>query len=117
MLKNGTILKRKNEPSVILPSGNLDNFGMRVLCEIRLSYEYSGNSDQSGRVISTADSYIGDIVWNANNFQYLQLQSVGKLYNLECRVQMVYRNTSIPPKPVFIPPRGIFQCKVRLLAV
>ena len=33
MLKNGTILKRKNEPSVILPSGNLDNFGMRVLCE------------------------------------------------------------------------------------
>ena len=92
--------------------------GMRVLCEIRLSYEYSGNSDESGRVISTADSYVGDIVWNANNFQYLQLQSVGKIYNLECRVQLVYRDCNrLPPKPVFIPPRGIFQCKVRLLAV
>jgi hypothetical protein len=92
--------------------------GMRVLCEIRLSYEYTGNSDQSGRVISTADAFVGDIVWNANNFQYLQLQSVGKIYNLETRVQLVYRDCNrLPPKPVFIPPRGIFQCKVRLLAV
>ena len=33
MLNNGTILKRKNKPCVILPSGNLDNFAMRVLCE------------------------------------------------------------------------------------
>ena len=92
--------------------------GMRVLCEIRMAYNYTGNSDASGRVTTTSDEFVGDLVWNANNFQYLQLQSVGKIYNLECRAQYVFRDCNrIPPKPVMIPPRGIFQVKIRLLAV
>ena len=33
LLTDGTILKRKNKPNVILPRGKLDHIGMRVLCE------------------------------------------------------------------------------------
>ncbi len=92
--------------------------GMRVLAEIRMAYNYTGHSDASGRVTTTSDEFVGDLVWNANNFQYLQLQTVGKIYNLECRAQYIFRDCNrLPPKPVMIPPRGIFQVKIRLLAV
>jgi hypothetical protein len=91
--------------------------GMRVLSEIRLAYQYTGNSDASGRVTTTSDEFVSDFVWNANNFQYCQLQSVGKIYNLECRAQYVFRDTSRPPVAVYIPPKGIFTVKIRLLAV
>ena len=33
LLSDGTILKKKNKPNVILPRGKLDHIGMRVLCE------------------------------------------------------------------------------------
>ena len=90
--------------------------GMRVLCEIRLNFDYTGNSDESGRVINTSDEMISDIIWNASEHQYCQLTTGAmKLYNLVCQIELVYRDSSIPPKPIFIPPGGIFQVKCRLV--
>ena len=90
--------------------------GMRVLCEIRLNFDYTGNSQQSGRVISTSDQMVSDIIWNASEHQYCQLTTGAmKLYNLVCQIELVYRDSSIPPKPIYIPPGGIFQVKCRIV--
>ena len=33
LLKNGMIMQLRNSPAVILPTGRLDNLGLRILCE------------------------------------------------------------------------------------
>lgn len=95
--------------------------GMRVLCELRLDFPVGPQAGPDGTNQGTNDFWVGDIHWSANNgHQYLQLSTAQQsIYNLTIQAQLVYRDANNrPPKPIYIAPHGgLFQCKVRLVAV
>ena len=95
--------------------------GMRVLAELRLDFPVGPQAGPDGTNQGTNDFWVGDIHWSANNgHQYLQLSTAQQsIYNLEIQAQLVYRDANnVPPKPIWIAPKGgLFQCKIRLVAV
>jgi hypothetical protein len=94
--------------------------GQRAVCELRFPIPYNGGSNSTGRVVSTTDDKIGDLIWSVggSGHQWLPVSSIGSIYSLAVQCNLVYRDANnIPPRPIYLPKNGIWQCKLLFLEV
>ena len=94
--------------------------GQRAVCELRFPIPYNGGSNSTGRVVSTTDDKIGDLIWSVggSGHQWLPVSSIGSIYSLAVQCNLVYRDANnIAPRPVYLPKNGIWQVKVVFLEV
>ena len=94
--------------------------GERCLLELRFPINYGTGNNGPGEVTATSFEQIGDIIWSAGGagFEWLPVSSIGSLYQVTANASLIFRDAvGRPPRPIYIPEKGIFQLKLSFLEV
>ena len=89
----------------------------RVLCSYRLPFIFSAVNNVYGEVTAVENAFYSDLLYNIDGggSQYLKLTSPGPQYDLALLAQLVPRNRALAPKTIKLPPKGIFEVKLRFV--
>ena len=87
----------------------------RVLANYRLPFVFSASNNVYGETTSVSNEYYSDLLYNADRSQYLKITTPGPQYDLSLLAQLVPRNKNLAPKNVKLPPKGLFEIKLRFV--
>ncbi len=105
------ILVVPNLPFQAMLGTQTDN---RILCSLRIPFEYGTANGGDGNVTSTEFPYYGDLLFNSDSSRsYLKVTTNQELFDLDIEARLIRRDGSM--EVMSIPKDGQFQVKVRLL--
>ncbi len=90
------------------------NTDQRILCSLRIPFEYGTANGPTGQVTSTEFPYYGDLLYNSDSSRsYLKITTDQQLYDCDVEARLIRRDGSY--EVMTLPYKGQFQVKLRFL--
>ena len=107
----------QSQGPVFNPQISTHSAGEYILASLSLPFDFGTANHGSGHVVSTSVGLLGDATWvaPAHGSQFLRLISSGKIYDCAIVPYLRPRDASQPPVPLKLPPRGVFNVKIKLV--
>ena len=107
----------QSQGPVFNPQISTHSAGEYILASLSLPFDFGTANTGSGHVLSTSVGILGDATWvaPAHGSQFLRLISSGKIYDCAIVPYLRPRDASQPPVPLQLPPRGVFNVKIKLV--